>query len=660
MKMGIRGKLIGLFLAISLVPLLVVAVVSYNNSRRMLAEAIGAKLPEIAQGVINNIDRLIYFRIVDTQTWAGLDVMQDVLTGDADGRISSFLSKAKEGYGVYRDIYCIDAQGKIIASTNPKVIGKSVVGEGWFKRAAAGKLDVQDVRYSDLAEGLAVGISVPIRASYDESQIIGVLSSRFDWEVVFDVVDKVLIDEKAQTVSSHMMMINKDGLVLSEPAFEREARDTVLKENLISLGLESAKLASQGKRGWLIEEREHKEKTVIGYAASGGFSDFKGFGWSMMVLKSLKEAYAPIITLQRQIFLIGLLVALVIVFVAYIVARGIVSPLRSLVTTTTTAIATKAGDLTQKVAVKTKDEIGQLGEAYNKLIDSLRGIITQIRDAGLQITSSAAQIRSAAEEQASGAAEQSSAVSEASTTVEELASTASKIAENAENVAKTAERTLAGMQEINTKVDATAKKILSLGEKSQSIGNITKLIDDLAEQTNLLALNAAIEAARAGEAGRGFAVVAQEVRKLAERSSESTEEIRQLITEIQGETNSTIMGIEDSTKWVAKGLEMVKETAKLAKEISMGTQQQKSASEQVVVAMQNIDTVAKQFVSSTKQAASSATQLNRLSQELKTSIGEFKLGEDADGRGLKEAGSTRIGEEGLSKKVDDILKKGKK
>ncbi len=261
--------------------------------------------------------------------------------------------------------------------------------------------------------------------------------------------------------------------------------------------------------------------------------------------------------------------------------------------------------------------------------EALKNMVKQIRDAGIQITTSAAQISSAAEQQASGAAEQSSAVSEASTTIEELGTTATRIAENAENVAKIAANTLAGMEEINTKVGNTAKKILSLAEKSQSIGNITKFIDDIAAQTNLLALNAAIEAARAGEAGRGFAVVAQEVKKLAERSSESTEEIRQVIHEIQAEINSTIMGIEDSTKWVGKGLEMGEETAKSAKEISLATQQQKSASQQVVQAMRNIDSVTKQFLSSTKQTAASATQLNRLSEELKGAMGEVKL-EDTD------------------------------
>ncbi|MFQ5888049.1 MAG: methyl-accepting chemotaxis protein [Candidatus Hydrothermarchaeales archaeon] len=242
--------------------------------------------------------------------------------------------------------------------------------------------------------------------------------------------------------------------------------------------------------------------------------------------------------------------------------------------------------------------------ANAQLFEETKRMVKDIRDGGVEI---------------------SSAISQASTTVEELETTATRIAENAENVAKAAERTLAGMQEINEKVGDTAKKILSLGEKSQSIGNITKLIDDIAEQTNLLALNAAIEAARAGEAGRGFAVVAQEVRKLAERSSESTEEIRQLINEIQGETNSTIIGIEDSTKWVGKGLEMVQETAKSSKEISLITQQQKSASEQVVQAMRDIGSVTKQFVSSTQQAARSTGIPSTLPQELKGAIREFKL-----------------------------------
>jgi PAS domain S-box-containing protein len=292
--------------------------------------------------------------------------------------------------------------------------------------------------------------------------------------------------------------------------------------------------------------------------------------------------------------------------------------------------------------VKLAEKIGNQisGTIFSaQIYEELNGMVKHIHNAGLQISTSSAQIRAASEEQATGASEQSSGVSQVTTTIEELNTTATRIAKNAENVARLAGDTLAGMQEISTKVNDTARKILALGEKSQSIGNITKLIDDIADQTNLLALNAAIEAARAGEVGRGFAVVAQEVRKLAERSSESTEEIRQIINEIQGETNSTIMSIEGSTNWVKKGLEMIEETAKSAKEISIATQQQKFASEQVVQAMREIDSVTKQFVSSTRQAAASAAQLNTLSEELKGAIADFRVeAEEAERiRNLKHA-----------------------
>lgn len=322
-------------------------------------------------------------------------------------------------------------------------------------------------------------------------------------------------------------------------------------------------------------------------------------------------------------FILAILSSILLLTAGVVIMRSLSQRLNTLKELARRAAIEK--DLSQNIIIEGEDEIGQLSNSLNEMVHGLSKVLEQLKSAGQEVSTASCQINSAAEQQASGAAEQSSAVAEVSSTIEELARTAQHIAKNAQMVSASAERTLMGMKEIQSKVSNTAQKILSLGEKGQSIGNIIKIIDDLAEQTNLLALNAAIEAAHAGEAGKGFAVVASEVRKLSERSTESTNEIRTLITEIQAETNSTVMNVEEATKQVTKGLELVQETVQQGKEISMATSQQRTAADQVVIAIKNIDQVSKQFVDTTKQASSAAMQLERQAEDFKKTLEEFKV-----------------------------------
>ncbi len=298
------------------------------------------------------------------------------------------------------------------------------------------------------------------------------------------------------------------------------------------------------------------------------------------------------------------------------------------------------------------DQTASLAGRLDHTLGSLRGLVAGVRSGGERIGAAASQVLVAAREQAAAASQQSSAVAETSATIEELAATAAQIAETAEQVAAFASETLGfaeqgqvavsasveSMDQIAARVDVIASRALGLGEKGQEIGRILQVIDELADQTNLLALNAAIEAARAGEHGRGFAVVAAEIRKLAERSQESAGQIQSIVTQIQAETNATIVASEEGSRQVHAGsalardvvgaLEkisgMVDETTTAAKEISIATQQQRSASEQVVSAMGQVADVSRQYAVGSKQAAAAATELNTLAADLSSSIAQFK------------------------------------
>src|SRR2546427_4346544 len=211
------------------------------------------------------------------------------------------------------------------------------------------------------------------------------------------------------------------------------------------------------------------------------------------------------------------------------------------------------GDLTLRGKV-TNDALGNVVDSINYMLDNFTKVLERVRKAATDVNASANAILLSADEMTAGATQQDQEITNTSSAVEELTVSMKQVSNNAEASAEAARRaldaaeqgnravrdTLEGMQRIRASVQATAKKIKSLGDRSLEISEIINVINDITEQTNLLALNAAIEAARAGEAGRGFAVVADEVRKLAERSVEATKEIGEVIRQVQAETGDAV------------------------------------------------------------------------------------------------------------------------
>jgi len=348
----------------------------------------------------------------------------------------------------------------------------------------------------------------------------------------------------------------------------------------------------------------------------------------------------------------------VVLFLSYFITRSITVPLSMSIkildrlskNDLTVDIKANSED---RVLTLSKDEIGQMLAAMKNMVENLKKVITNVKSMTDNVASASEELSASATQIAKGTTSQTERATTVATSSEEMSATVMEVAKNASGASESAkdanklaqkgkdmvENTVHGMNDIASAVKESASVITRLGTRSNEIGEIIKVINDIADQTNLLALNAAIEAARAGEYGRGFAVVADEVRKLAEKTTKATKEIGGMINTIQDETGKAVasMGavqkeVEEEVK-IAKDAgsslnEIVSNVDKLTgqiQQIAVASEEQSAATDTISRDIQDIANTTKETSASSTQIAEASNDLSKLAANLQGIVGQFKI-----------------------------------
>jgi len=313
------------------------------------------------------------------------------------------------------------------------------------------------------------------------------------------------------------------------------------------------------------------------------------------------------------------------------------------------------GDLTVRAPLS-EDEMGTIADGYNTTIQSLRELVRRVKEVSSRISVTSQHSQTKVEELSVRARSQADQLESAIAQLQKTMTSTEAVTTDAQRVEQAVqeanrvvqagdsqmERTVDGISEIRDTVSETAKKIKRLGEASQKISKVVSVIDNFATQTNLLALNASIEATRAGEYGKGFAVVADEVRSLAYQSAEATTEIEQLVEEIQGGTNEVTEAMEVGIAQVVQGTELVNETreslsaivtatskiSEIVEEITRASAVQSDNSQDLTHAITEVAEIARHTTQSATEMSESFQNLLTTSEELQTSVSQFKVEEE--------------------------------
>src|SRR5574337_113448 len=655
-KKSLNTKLITMFMIVSMVSLTTVSVISYFSATDSIKTKMTTQLTSLAHDKAVALEQLYSMKIIELEgtmmltneenmvedSNAGKDITPDqIKVADSDTtQLDALTGGGDKGF---HNTMILNKNGIVVWANDKSLIGKDMSQDpvfiGGMKDGANQYAFANGNRImrtgAPLYSATAINLVTPIGVTIAETNT--------------EKSDAILSDYTGLDNSIETLIVGSDHTLLSESRF----KDGLAFAQKIDTP-PVIECFENGKSSPLSTYTDYRGQQVYGTAVCE-----KDLGYVVIAKIDAQGVLDPAIALQNLYIMIGVTMAGAVGTFAYFMSRSISRPI---IKTAEIAQRISDGDLTVEVSEsKSGDEIGRLTNAFRSMVTNLRTMVHQVKENAITVATSSEQVAASTEQmnssvqqisttsqqiskgsqtQAQGLDETSKTVAELNKNMKELASRADiaanlakEVGQISDNGARSASEAGNRMAKIISVTDESAKKIRGLADRSGQITSVLEVIRKIAEQTNLLALNAAIEAARAGEAGRGFAVVADEVRRLAEGSAKSSEEIDVLIKQIQEDAQSTVTSIEGGAKEVSEGkiviekalqalediADKVKEVSSTVMDVASTTQNQVSEIERVSKSSSEIAAVSEENAAATEEASAAVEEQTAGTQEITSS-----------------------------------------
>jgi methyl-accepting chemotaxis protein len=556
--------------------------------------------------------------------------LSDVISPTAEGAKQDYFTKYIEDKGFY-DLFLIYKNGKVFYTVAKEADFGTNMVDGKYSDSNLGMLVKDVLKTKEFAmtdfkpyapsNGEPAGFAAKPIVSNGEVDIIVAV------QLSTDVIDSIMQQRAGMGKTGETYLVGSDKRMRSNSyldpdghsikasfagTVERNGVDTEAMDKVLK-GETDTKLIKDYNNNWVLS----------------AFTPIKvgDTTWAVIAEIDKAEAFEAVTALQWMTYTVVVIAIIAIVIVSIIFVKLLTKPIHAMMAA---LLKVADGDLTTKVMIKAKDEIGEMGHALNTTVEKLATVINNIKQAAMQTAAAGEELSGSAQNISAGAQNQASSVEEVSASIEELTASISQVADNAKSANKVASETTQIAEKGNKTVDQSIDGMNLINESSTKISKIIEVISQIANQTNLLALNAAIEAASAGEHGLGFAVVADEVRKLAERSSQAAQEITQLIEESTKRVTEGSKYSEEVGASLSEILSGIEDTATGMSQITQGTAEQSNTATQVSKAIESISAITEENSASAEEMAASAEELSAQAQRMQQLVELFKLSSDQE------------------------------